>query len=96
MAEYATLVRDQVILTRRWVDRILLKAYVPKLQSVGGWCAGFASAEGVGNPVVGGVRQDRRLGRRRAVQKPTIPPLSSERHWPAPPALRFPHHEESQ
>ena len=35
MAEYATLVRDHVILTRDWVGRILLKAYVPKLQSVG-------------------------------------------------------------
>jgi hypothetical protein len=52
MVEYATLVRDHVILTRRWVDRTLLKAYVPKLQSVGGWCVSFASAEGVGNPVV--------------------------------------------
>jgi hypothetical protein len=34
MAEYATLVRDHVILTRHWVDRILLKAYVPKLRCV--------------------------------------------------------------
>ena len=33
MADYATLLRDQVTLTCRSVDRIFLQAYVPKLQS---------------------------------------------------------------
>jgi hypothetical protein len=38
MADYATLLRDHVMLTCRSVDRIFLQAYVPKLQSVGGVC----------------------------------------------------------
>ncbi len=42
MAEYATLLRDQVTLACRWIDRIFLQGYVPKLQSVG-WCAGFCA-----------------------------------------------------
>jgi hypothetical protein len=35
MADYATLLRDHVTLQYRSIDRILLQAYVPKLQSVG-------------------------------------------------------------
>jgi len=38
MAGYATLLRDQVRLTCRSVDRIFLQAYVPRLQSVGMVC----------------------------------------------------------
>jgi hypothetical protein len=38
MADYATLLRDQVTLTCRSIDRIFLQAYVPKLQSVGLVC----------------------------------------------------------
>jgi hypothetical protein len=38
MADYATLLRDHVMLTCRSVDRILLQAYVPRLQSVGMVC----------------------------------------------------------
>jgi len=47
MADYATLLRDQVTLACRSIDRIFLQAYVPKLQSVGlvcrflGWQRGF-------------------------------------------------------
>ena len=38
MADYATLLRNHVTLTVRSIDRILLQAYVPKLQSVGLVC----------------------------------------------------------
>ena len=38
MADYATLLRDHVTLAVRSIDRILLQAYVPKLQSVGLVC----------------------------------------------------------
>ena len=38
MAEYATLLRDHVTLTCRWVGRIFLQAYVPRLQSTGMVC----------------------------------------------------------
>lgn len=38
MADYATLLRDDVTLTCRSVDRIFLQAYVPKLQTVGWVC----------------------------------------------------------
>jgi len=38
MADYATLLRDQVTLTCRSIDRIFLQAYVPKLRSVGLVC----------------------------------------------------------
>ncbi len=38
MADYATLLRDQVTLTCRSIDRIFMQAYVPKLQSVGLVC----------------------------------------------------------
>ena len=38
MADYATLLRERVVLTCRSVDRIFLQAYVPKLQSVGLVC----------------------------------------------------------
>src|SRR6266571_6076418 len=38
MADYATLLRDQVRLTCRSVDRIFLQAYVPRLQSLGMVC----------------------------------------------------------
>jgi hypothetical protein len=38
MADYATLLRDQVTLTCRSIDRVFLQAYVPKLQSVGLVC----------------------------------------------------------
>jgi len=38
MADYATLLRDHVVLTCRSVDRIFLQAYVPRLQSVGMVC----------------------------------------------------------
>ena len=40
MADYATLLRDDVTLTCRSIDRIFLQAYVPKLQTVG-WVCGF-------------------------------------------------------
>lgn len=39
MTNYATLLRDQVSLRCRCIDRIFLQAYVPKLQSVGWVCA---------------------------------------------------------
>jgi hypothetical protein len=38
MADYATLLRDQVTLTCRSIDRLFLQAYVPKLQTVGQVC----------------------------------------------------------
>ncbi len=38
MANYATLLRDDITLTCRSIDRIFLQAYVPKLQSVGQVC----------------------------------------------------------
>lgn len=38
MADYATLLRDHVVLTCRSIDRLFLQAYVPKLQSVGQVC----------------------------------------------------------
>jgi hypothetical protein len=38
MADYAMLLREQVTLTCRSIDRIFLQAYVPKLQSVGLVC----------------------------------------------------------
>ncbi len=38
MADYATVLRDHVTLTCRSVDRIFLRAYVPRLQSVGMVC----------------------------------------------------------
>jgi hypothetical protein len=60
MADYATLLRDHVILTCRSVDRIFLQAYAPKLQSVGGDVSVSALAEGIRDSVVGGVRQNRR------------------------------------
>jgi len=40
MTDYATLLRDQVALKCRCIDRIFLQAYVPKLQSVG-WVCNF-------------------------------------------------------
>jgi hypothetical protein len=36
---YATLLKDEVNLRCRCIDRIFLQAYVPKLQSVGWVCA---------------------------------------------------------
>lgn len=39
MTNYATLLRDEVSLRCRCIDRIFLQAYVPKLQSVGWVCA---------------------------------------------------------
>jgi hypothetical protein len=38
MADYGTLLREQVTLKCRSIDRIFLQAYVPKLQSVGQVC----------------------------------------------------------
>jgi hypothetical protein len=38
MTDYATLLRDHVVLACRSVDRIFLQAYVPRLQSVGMVC----------------------------------------------------------
>ncbi|HYN25779.1 MAG TPA: hypothetical protein VES69_12130 [Pyrinomonadaceae bacterium] len=38
MADYGTLLRDQVTLKCRAIDRIFLQAYLPKLQSVGQVC----------------------------------------------------------
>jgi len=38
MTDCATLLRDQVTLKCRSIDRIFLQAYVPKLQSVGRVC----------------------------------------------------------
>lgn len=38
MADYGTLLRDNVTLKRRSIDRIFLQAYLPKLQSVGQVC----------------------------------------------------------
>ena len=38
MADYAALLRDHVTLRCRSLDRIILQAYVPKLQSVGDLC----------------------------------------------------------
>ena len=38
MADYVTLLRDHVTLKCRSIDRILLQAYVPKLQTVGHVC----------------------------------------------------------
>ena len=38
MADYATLLRDHVTLVCRSIDRLFLRAYVPKLQSVGQVC----------------------------------------------------------
>jgi hypothetical protein len=38
MADYATLLRDDVTLTCRSVDRMFFQAYCPKLQSVGQVC----------------------------------------------------------
>ncbi len=38
MADYATLLRNLVVLTCRSIDRLFLQAYVPKLQSVGQVC----------------------------------------------------------
>src|SRR5215469_7079 len=38
MTHYATLLRDHVTLRCRSIDRILLQAYVPKLQAVGEVC----------------------------------------------------------
>src|SRR5258706_8289248 len=38
MADYATLLRDQVTLNCRSIDRIFMQAYVPKLQTVGQVC----------------------------------------------------------
>ena len=57
MADYATLLRDQVTLKCRCIDRIFLQAYVPKLQSVGR-CVYFC----VGNGNLR-FRHLRRLGR---------------------------------
>ena len=38
MADYATLLREHVVLKCRCIDRIFLQAYVPKLQAVGQVC----------------------------------------------------------
>lgn len=38
MPDYVTLLRDRVTLKCRSIDRLLLQAYVPKLQSVGQVC----------------------------------------------------------
>ena len=38
MPDYSTLLRDRVTLKCRFIDRIFLQAYVPKLQSVGQVC----------------------------------------------------------
>ena len=38
MADYFTLLRDRVTLKCRSIDRIVLQAYVPKLQTVGQVC----------------------------------------------------------
>jgi hypothetical protein len=38
MADNATLLQDHITLTCRSIDRIFLRAYVPKLQSVGQVC----------------------------------------------------------
>jgi hypothetical protein len=59
MAEYATLLRDHVMLTCRSVDRIFLQAYVPQLQSVWQGVSVSALAARVCDPVLGGVREDR-------------------------------------
>jgi hypothetical protein len=50
MADYATLLRDHVTLTCRSVDRIFLRAYVPKLQSAGGVCQFLYWQGGFGIP----------------------------------------------
>ena len=64
MADYSTLLRDHVTLTCRSIDRIFLQAYVPKLQTRRLGVSVPALAAGVHDPVVGGVRQDRRRLRR--------------------------------
>ncbi len=79
MADYATLLRDHVTLTCRSVDRIFLQAYVPKLQCVGGVCQFLYWQKAVRDPVLGGVRQDRRRLRRRGA-----PVGQGERHPGAP------------
>ena len=50
MADYATLLRDNVTLTCRSVDRIFLQAYVPNLQSVGWVCQFLRWQRGFGIP----------------------------------------------
>src|SRR5258708_39042165 len=50
MADYATLLRADVLLTCRSVERIVLQAYVPKLQSVGGVCQFLYWQKGFGIP----------------------------------------------
>jgi hypothetical protein len=50
MADYATLLRDQVTLTCRSIDRIFLQAYLPKLQSVGMVCNFLCKQRGFAIP----------------------------------------------
>src|SRR6266536_4249358 len=50
MADYATLLRDQVTLACRLIDRIFLQAYVPKLQSVGMVCNFLCQQRGFAIP----------------------------------------------
>jgi hypothetical protein len=50
MADYATLLRDQVTLTCRSIDRTFLQAYVPKLQSVGMVCNFLCKQRGFAIP----------------------------------------------
>jgi hypothetical protein len=50
MADYAMLLRDQVTLTCRSIDRVFLQGYVPKLQSVGMVCNFLCKQRGFAIP----------------------------------------------
>ena len=50
MADYAMLLRDQVTLTCRSIDRLFLQGYVPKLQSVGMVCNFLCKQRGFAIP----------------------------------------------
>ena len=53
MADYATLLRDHLTLTCRSIDRIVLQAYVPKLQTVGQICTFLHRQRGFKIPLLG-------------------------------------------
>jgi hypothetical protein len=60
VTDYSTLLRDHVTLTCRSIDRILVQAYVPKLQTVGWVCSFLRWQRGFQIPSSAAFGEDRR------------------------------------
>jgi hypothetical protein len=89
IADYATLLRDHLTLTCRSIERILLQAYVPMLQTTGQVCQFLHDQRGYPVPPAPGSR--RRTPTCECCPsglRLTQPPACSS-PWPASPAARY-------